>query len=208
MVVAKILFFAVYTACDKICGGRKVTFAFAIGCMICCAIGLLLIKYAKFRLPWHIEVALFMQWFMLLGFLAKKCEGVLSHYERQLLAILTLAYISIIIFIPIDADLNTLMFTSLKIYCLQATLDTCFFVLLARKISPRGKLFQHIGRNSLFFYAFEHPARTVVNRWIAPGFPLDPFALSLISAVFCLILLACFNEVLKCGSKLVQKCTE
>lgn len=177
--------------------------------MICCVVGLLFIKYAKIRLPWHMETAFFMQWFMLLGFCAKKCEGALFRYETPLLAVLTLAYLFVIVFKPLTVgDLAILRFSSIKIYCLQATIGTCFFVLLTRKISPHGSIFRYIGRNSLFFYAFESPARTVVNRWIAPSFPLDPFALSLISTVFCLILLACFNEVLKCGSKLAQKCTE
>jgi len=94
-----------------------------------------------------------------------------------------------------DADLQSLFFTSFPIYCLQAYLGVCFFILLIRQTAPNLGIFRYIGENSLFYYAFESVARLFANRWLALALPISVFAKSVVLTVACLVMLTCVHVI-------------
>lgn len=159
-------------------------------------------------LPWHIQTAMFVQIYMLLGFLLRRYETLVCNYDTFLLSLLCLIYFYMVLYWPMDADLCTLYFTNFPVYCVQTIVGTCFFILFVRKVVSSLTVFCNIGRNSLFFYSFESVARIIVEIWVFPLVLTEPTSLyvaSILSAVFCCCLLGCSCAFFKSSVKGILK---
>lgn len=97
-------------------------------------VGALYISIIRINIPWHIEKVFYLQIFMLLGYLFKQYEDRLVQIERKLLIVFSSLYLILVLVFPMDADLNTLYFTSFARYTAQSLVGTISLVLLSRTI--------------------------------------------------------------------------
>lgn len=123
----------------------------------------------KISFPWHIEVAMVAQIFMVFGYLSKKYNLVKKITDIRF-------YRSIIVpalyctFTALDKILNDKRYdlhiseygSGIVIYMFLAFLGIISTLCLLRYI-PNNKVIARIGQNSLLFYAFQYSVITILN---------------------------------------------
>ena len=189
MIVAKLIFEILY----KISENEKNFFLLEL---IATSVGIF-ITYklwisSRGSLPWYIQTALYVQLFMSLGYYYRKYEYKIKSYEDIILSVSTFLYLFLVFKFNVDADLCTVYYTDLRMYILQSVLGTVAFSLLIKKLynTTNFNLFEYIGRNSLFYYAFENIARLVISLYVLKFFEITSiYALSIVNVFWCVILL-------------------
>lgn len=189
MIVAKLIFQILY----KISKNEKIFFlleltATLVGVFITYRLSIL----SAGSLPWYIQTALYIQLFMLLGYFYKKYEHLFKLYEEIILCISAFLYLFLVFKFNIDADLATVYYTDFGMYILQSVLGTVAFSLFIKRLCQNRNFsfFEYIGRNSLFYYAFENVARLVISLYVLKFFELASiYALSIVNVFCCVVLL-------------------
>lgn len=100
--------------------------------MVAFVAGGLYIEIIRENIPWHIEKVFYLQIFMLLGYLFRKYENTIVKFEKEILVVISLLYLTLVLVLPMDADLNTLYFTNFTYYTVQAIVGTITLVLFSR----------------------------------------------------------------------------
>lgn len=144
---------------------EKVIFAFILS-SICTFIGLLYCKFINICLPWHIEIAFLVQIFFWFGFAFKKYESKFEKVNTLLCAVLAFVYFIFISINKFSADLNLLAVSDWSSYMIAAVLGTFMMVSLCKKIN-QNKVLSFIGKNSLFFFAFQDYFIIFFNKYLA-----------------------------------------
>lgn len=188
--VSKLIFFVIYRHSE---GNDRLLCWTGL---LASGIGIAYIACVRRCLPWHIQTALAMQLFWLLGYLLRKYEKQAACWESFILPVSALAYFASVFLLPMDADLCTLMFTNFPYYCVQALLGTVFLVFFTRRMCASLSGFRYIGRYSMFYYAFEGIARMLSALYVMPLLSdLSLYAASLANACACVVMLTCVNGI-------------
>jgi fucose 4-O-acetylase-like acetyltransferase len=142
----------------------------------------------KIRLPWQIEIAGMMVFYMALGYLYRKHEETLNKCSNKLVyfVLLTLIYCIVVFAFPNMVDIHRETFQNPFLFVFSSVIVILPIVYISKKIvaSSLAELFKFWGQNTLFYYAFGGIVRIVLYMF----FEIEKIGNDYIVSLLCTVL--------------------
>ena len=121
----------------------------------------------RIQLPWHIETAMTMGIFVLIGELYRKNENrITSILEKRIAIISFVIYIALYFIFPnMYIDIHLGIYTNIPVFIITAICAIAFLTVICRHMHKIDGL-QFIGKNTLVYYALQIKCFTVLKKLI------------------------------------------
>lgn len=157
-------------------------------------IGMLDMCLWKIRIPWQMELAFMMCFYMSLGYLYKRHEKRVADKTERLsyLCIMSLVYVLIVFLIPNNVDIHMENFESPFLFWVLSVWAMLPIIGIAKRLTKNKyvkKIFIFWGQNTLFYYAFGGSVRIVLYKLFHLSGSLGVYLLPIICAVLTMVVL-------------------